>query len=125
MLAVNWMTAEALGITESEKDALVKTLYMLESGELVYTSWNKPTTNKGFNMVGVMAVKPCGTVGCILGWARTFDKEAFRTQEWWTPFDQKMRPLFAPDGFGDGHFTVSQAAHALRTYFVTGTPDWA
>lgn len=122
MLAVNWMTAEALDITESEKDALVKTLYMLESGELEWT--DRPNIPNGFNMTDIMIKSDCGTQGCILGWARTFDERAFPGSSG-RNFPRKMNALFMPSNYRYENYTVAEAAHALRTYLVTGTPDWA
>lgn len=119
MLANSFKSAEELKITECEQRALVKVLGMLERGELV-ESGKAPTVPNGFNMGVLRTEAKCGTVGCILGWAIMVDNQAFPRG-----CTHVTIPLFTPHNYWTKSYTVAQAAHALRTYLVTGTPDWA
>lgn len=122
MLAQNFKTADELGLTEKGYQGLHRVLRMLEGGELVYTPHN--TIPNGFNMNATWYENECGTVGCIGGWAGFYDKngatEGFRLPN----RDANLGALFCPRGRYSTNYTAEQAAHALRTYLVTGQPDW-
>lgn len=123
MLAQNFRTAEELGLTEKGYAGLHKVLRMLEGGELVYT--RVPNVPNGFNMNSCWEQNECGTVGCIGGWAGFYDKKGF-VEEMLLPTTPNTRlgPLFCPPDRYSKHYSVEQAAHALRTYLVTGQADW-
>lgn len=123
MLAQNFKTAEELKITTAEQESLISVLHMLDRGELKWTLWDTPIPH-GFNMSRVLDELECGTVGCICGWARKLNPDAKFEKYKGTALEK----LFMPAGWSngtDGGFTVEQAAHALRTYLVTGEPEWA
>lgn len=125
MLASNFKTAEELGLTDAAHDAFIKVLHAMERGELKWTPRDKPIPN-GFNMQLVWDERSCGTVGCIAGWARHFGLESGSFTCWGrTSHNLKaLNELFTPNGYYSGLHTVEQAAHALRTYLVTGKPEW-
>lgn len=139
MLAQNFQTAEALGITDTELDALIKVLGMLERGEL----------DGHFDMGNWL--NHCGTVGCIAGtahivtdgvafpWVRdlmAFFRGEDRGLSWKAVTSYpRNRPflwdLFTPEdeaesvGIGLGAIKPAQAAIALRNYLSSGEPRWA
>lgn len=131
MLAQSFMAAVDLKITEAQRDALIKTLVLMETGKLQYVevtgkigSFRKTRKFTGhFNMRSWRdEIKGCGTVACIGGTAEMIGN---------VDFDH------IPDGLyqlfftmyrrnGDGviqDITVEQASRALRNYLTTGKPD--
>jgi len=131
MLANNFMTPSALGISDAELDALVKVLGMLERGEI---------PEDQFTMRRVQ--HPCRTPACLCGWAnhvsagRAFphapshpmmfgNTDAYRPR--WRGLPRKVLELF---GVGGGPAdpvyaaTRSQAAIALRNFLTHGEPRW-
>ncbi len=112
MLAQNFLTAEELNLTDKAHAALIKVLGMMDRGELVWTTRNKPVPN-GFNM---------GTIGCIKGWAEKVGGDGVWIRNYMA--NCYVSDLFMPPAWRDGLHTLEQAAHALRTYLVTGTPEW-
>ena len=131
MLAQNFKTAEELGMEKGAYEAHLKVLKLLEQGEVTHISvfgkraWGleEPISN-GFNMAPVWIEDSCGTVGCLLGWAHYFGASkvnAFMTSgtsEQRTAYNRLTMPTRADSR------TVDEAAHALRTYLVTGKADW-
>lgn len=61
MLARNHLSAEALAITQEELEALLRLRGALERGEI-------PASEFGMDVL--WHKRWCGTVGCLLGWAR-------------------------------------------------------
>jgi hypothetical protein len=130
MLARNVLSAEALGLTDVQLDALVAVLGMLERGELRWiSSVANPAEARGdfFNMGTVMAKWECGSVGCIVGWADAISSGAFAG--FLSHLDRRHRnpPLF--DLFTGGRYdlryiSAAQAAAALRNYLANGRADW-
>lgn len=133
MLAQNFKTPAELGKTADEFDALVKVLGMLEREECefvpgdFYENRHKPLPKVGFSMSVVFETKHCGTVGCIVGWARHFGgKYVFacprdeQNREW-----QNWMQLIAPPNWREGKYTAAQSAIALRNYLTHGQPNWA
>ena len=129
MLANNFMTPSALGISDAELDALVKVLGMLERGEI---------PEDQFTMRRVQ--HPCRTPACLCGWAnhvsagRAFphvpshpmmfgNADAYRPR--WRGLPRKVLELFGvgggPVGSGlRGHSIAggdraSQLSHPWRT----------
>jgi hypothetical protein len=134
MLATNFKTAEELKLIPEAYVALQRVLRMLEDGTLVHTQTTRPIKN-GFNMNTLMDRSECGAVGCIGGWALTFMEGTRFTEFSHGPEAEAIAQLFYPKtraclkttidwGWGWSSFTVDEAAHALRTYLVTGTPEW-
>ncbi len=132
MLANNFMTPSALGISDVEFEALVKVLGMLERGEI---------PDEQFTMRRVQ--HPCRTPACLCGWAnhvsagRAFplQREAgatiFSTATYGPRWREMPRPLRDLFGYGgrptDPVYaaTPSQAAIALRNFLTRGEPRWA
>ncbi len=127
MLAQNFLTAEELGLTEKGYQGLHKVLRMLEGGELVYSPRRPHALSKippnGFNMATCWDKHECGTVGCIGGWAGFYNEKGWVDGMKDERVKSNLHMLFCPKS-PRSHYTVDQAAHALRTYLVTGTPDW-
>ena len=134
MLANNFKTPSALGISDAEFDALVKVLGMLERGEI---------PDDEFTMRRVQ--HPCRTPACLCGWAnhvsagRAFPLHAtpsrlgmFKIGETygprWKELPPQVRNLF---GYGGRPIdpvysaTPAQAAIALRSFLTHGEPRWA
>jgi hypothetical protein len=131
MLAQNFKTAEELGISEAQKDALSKTLVLLETGKLKHTSPPDDFTYLGgtesftgqFNMnCWRHTFKECGSICCIGGTAELIGNVDF------TFALGKLQGLFYPPievvGTDWGRITPSQAATALRSYLTTGDARW-
>ena len=134
MLASNFMTPSALGISDVEFDALVKVLGMLERGEIA---------DDQFTMRRVQ--HPCRTPACLCGWAnhvsqgRAFPLHATSTRPWplsgittygprWKELPPRVRELFAYGGrTTDPVYTATpaQAAMALRSFLTQGEARWA
>lgn len=127
MLAQNFKTPEELGVTEKGYVGLLKVLRMLESGELVWTPPYSPIPN-GFNMARCWEEHTCGTIGCIggyAGWYPGWYPNAINTGiSHGGGKGNSLGKLFSPPNWGSGHYTVDQAAKALRSYLVTGEADW-
>lgn len=125
MLAQNFKTAKELGLTKKGLEAYIKTLRMLESGELVYTPQGHFVPN-GFNMATVWVEEAsCGSIGCIIGWAQHLagPNQMYLRRE--TDSKSAMDHLAMPPNWGSGQYTVDQAAKALRSFLVTGEADWS
>lgn len=127
MLASNFKTADELGLVPEAVPALIKVLGLLERGELAWVTWERPCKIKnGFNMAPHWVSDQCGSMGCILGWARQLEpaicaklySSLCPTQDQIYQMGRLTTPPYA------SHRTVAEAAHALRTYLVTGTADW-
>ena len=125
MLAQNFLTAKALGITEVEVEALIKVLGMLERREIT----------KRFVMHTTISETPCGTVACICGWAHIASNgKAFpeaSIHNCGNAFHARLSPE-AIDLFGYNcapeilrNRTDTQAASALRNYLTLGEARWA
>ena len=133
MLANNFMTPSALGISDAEFDALVKVLGMLERGEI---------PDGEFNMRRVQ--HPCRTPACLCGWANyvsagqafplyaptrpTFFSNAGGYGPRWRDLPRQLLQLFGYGGRPTDPVyaaTPSQAAIALRSYLTHGEARWA
>ncbi len=125
MLAQNFKSAEELGLTEKGYRGLIKVLGMLEREELVHSP--EPYRSRipnGFNMRACWNESACGTVGCIGGWAGFYNNRGWVAGNV-LPGEANLHELFCPIGYDRSNYTVEQAAHALRTYLVTGHAEWA
>jgi len=126
MLAQSFLSAADLGITEPQKEALMKTLVLLETGKLKHVPWSpdmRHVDSKGrtfdgyFNMAASFAIADCGTVACIRGTAMMISGEDFMS-----PMPDGLKQLFYHWKGGDPD--DSQAATALRSYLTTGDAKW-
>ena len=134
MLAQNFKTAAELGLDQPSYDAHFKVLHALERGEMIHTKLERdyrgrysidlPVPN-GFNMGPREFVRENGTCRCILGWADMYREDNKKTST--VGFTEAQSAAYArlinPTSANDR--TVDEAAHALRTYLVTGEAEWA
>ncbi len=112
MLAQNFMTAKDLRIRDNEHAALITTLYALERGEL----------DDKFDMDTWWAETPCGSIGCIAGWAWHFMRGRKISFDEFTMY-ATLDELFVP-ALGTYSINTAQAASALRNYLTHGKPMW-
>jgi hypothetical protein len=120
-----FMPATDLGITEVERDALIKVLKMLESGQI---------SDDQFNMSILM--NDCHTVGCLCGWANIVsDGKAFpgvdgrlsQASATLGNLPSELKKLFWTGIFNIFRLwrpTTEQGAAALHTYLTTGKSGW-
>lgn len=122
MLAQNFMSAEALEISEEHRDALIVTLRAFESGRI---------TAKDFDLDEWVFTNSCGTVRCIGGWVEFLNPGVLFASAWANGMlPSELDDLFSPiayrmGGHFDGDCTVAEATMALRNYLTIGSPDWA
>lgn len=128
MLAQNFKSADELRVTEQQKDALAKTLVMLETGRLVHVAVDAygipgDAFTGHFNMDSWNHATKCGSVCCIGGTAELIG--GFKFEEYRLPIN--LYRLFYPEDVGISYveITAEQAARALRSYLTTGDPKWA
>jgi hypothetical protein len=102
-----FLSAEALGITESQRDALITVLGMMERGEI---------TEETFHMA-----MWCGTSCCIGGHASLVGgRNLFACAR-----PRELEGLFYPRVSGGFRVTnPRRGALALRSYLSTGTANW-
>lgn len=124
-------TAEELGITETERCALVQVLAKLQSGEIDDSHFKMETWKQ-----------KCGTVGCIAGWCNIVSNgEAFPAlttiqnkedasygldASWMSKMPSAMKNLFGVD-YGWGTLIRAKASHgiaAIKQYLSGKTVDW-
>lgn len=131
MLAQSFQSAEDLDISEAEKDALIKTLVLMETGKLThapigagYYPDTGPFTGQ-FNMIHWNSAHRCGTVACIGGTAELVGGVSFR--ETAAGVNEQLYRLFMPDLPEEqwNGITPAQGARALRSYLTTGEANWA
>jgi hypothetical protein len=129
MLAQSFKPAAELGITEPQRDALMKTLVLLETGKLVHTtryaSARGPRPFTGHFNMKRWGLEPtdCGTVACIGGTAEIISGINFFD----CLYDPGLHELFYAQGSRKEmrDITPAQAATALRSYLTTGNANWA
>lgn len=125
MLAQSFKTADDLGISKVEQEALIKVLGMLERGDLIDVSFGTECDN-GFNM-GTSG-EGCGTPACIGGWAanlmgisqldylnRYSYSKSYRNPALYELFWNETACETAK---------AADAATALRSYLTTGEARW-
>ncbi len=134
MLMQNFKSADELGITEPQFDALRKTLVLLETGKLQHAIDFEYRDGDGalqftghFSMDDWGALASCGTVACIGGTAELVGKlepdelYVIATRD----TNPALRGLFYPDlDMNWDNITPDQAATALRSYLTTGDAKW-
>jgi hypothetical protein len=120
----NFLTAYDLAIKDRERDALIKTLGLMESGHVKHVEIGDTDTitdnveelTGGFNM----GVWNCGTAACIGGTAEIIGKITFVCSS------EHLFELFYPEGGMDYRtITVEQGAKALRNFLTTGEASWS
>lgn len=132
MLAQSFLSADDLELSERQRDALIKTLVLLETGKLTHVHANDISigfelddyTNYKFSGYFNMAVwhehYNCGTVACIGGTAEMIGQVEFNPG-----ISAALRELFYPRRHvALANVTVKQAAQALRNYLTTGHAHW-
>jgi hypothetical protein len=128
MLAQAFKSAIELGLSDPQRDALVKTLVLLETNKLEHVPaeavrWDcarASEMNRHFNMCISYGVAECGTVGCIRGTAErvgTVEFPVFSGPE-------GLYQLFYDAGAINRDASVEQASTALRSYLATGDARW-
>jgi hypothetical protein len=137
MLAQNFKSATDLKITEKQKQALIKTLVLLETKKLTHMEKpisslefkdNHPVLGKFFNMdVWASTYESCGTVSCIGGTAEIIGGPGVYFSAISSDFPKNLLDLFYPNTIMPELYediTTEQAATALRNYLTTGKPNW-
>lgn len=138
MLARNFLTPVELGLSDAKHAALVKVLGMMERGELILVPYAKvvegtndslcfaPLGEKftGHFHMAVWNVKhTCGTVACIGGTAELVGGVKFENECEMEVESIELNRLFYPSR--SDKRTIEEAAHALRTYLMTGRAEWS
>ena len=127
MLAQSFQSAADLGISEPQKEALMKTLVLLETGKLVHATefnhdFGEEAFSGHFNMAHWKDTASCGTVCCIGGTAELIGGVDLSTT---MGADGSLQELFCPSDVADWKsVTPAQAARALRSYLTTGDAKW-
>ncbi|HDA7126280.1 TPA: hypothetical protein O5T86_001284 [Staphylococcus aureus] len=130
MLMQSFQSAADLGISEAQKEALMKTLVLLETGKLKHVPIPGETDglrtfgfSHQFNMSDWGAPSPCGSICCIGGTAELIggleEYELFKASENNRGLDVLF---FSASGMSAN---TSQTARALRSYLTTGDAKWA
>jgi hypothetical protein len=137
MLAQSFMSAADLGISDQQRDALQKTLVLLETGKLEHipTALSLPDEEQEvvppefggtFNMRWWSFAHNCGTAGCIGGTAEMISGVGFGMWGAHPGLSKLFWPVSIFEKEEDlDSITTSQAAHALRSYLTTGDAKWA
>jgi hypothetical protein len=135
MLMQNFKSATDLGITEPQKNALMKTLVLLETGKLTHVPdkeikgdmpKGKRTFSGMFNMgawSGADAHR-CGTICCIGGTAELIGNVTFGGGFGRGIESPALKGLFYPSIDSWDSITTEEAATALRSYLTTGDARW-
>lgn len=138
MLAQNFKPAAELKLTDLQKEALIKTLVLLETKKLKHAypdrSVSEPVGFTGhFNMGWWELLAACGTICCIGGTAELIGDLKPDELDKATYYNPALKNLFYPFYPGKGglrisvemqHITPDQAATALRSYLTTGDARW-
>jgi hypothetical protein len=126
-----FLPASTLGIEASERDALIKSLDVLESGTIAarpphakYVGLTSVGyTPRLFDMSLVVWDSDCGTACCILGLARWVMKDQNILNGAVYPDHSANSLLFPVNGITCTD--PKKGARALRSYLETGDPKWA
>src|SRR5271170_4938369 len=131
MLAQSFKTAKDLGLNNAERNALIKTLVLLETEKIKHagfsTSWDLEYDGKftgHFNMATWGRAAPCGTVACIGGTADRIG-QLERSIADSARGNRALSELFNPSCIDICQWveiTPEEAARALRSYLTTGDP---
>lgn len=135
MLAQNFKPAAELKLTELQKEALIKTLVLLETEKLKHAypdrRISEPDGFTGhFNMSWWELPAACGTICCIGGTAELIGDLRPDELDKATYDNPALKNLFYPGRGGPRisvemqHITPDQAATALRSYLTIGDARW-
>src|SRR5579872_209917 len=139
MLAQNFKTAKDLGLSDHRFESLVKTLGVLERGEVKHVRIVDDLFEEGkefaipekfdglFNMDNTFTRANCGTAGCIAGTCDWLFKTDFAPEgNLALDLNFELLKLFCPniDWYYWPKITVDQAARALRNYLSCGEARW-
>jgi hypothetical protein len=132
-----FLTAEYLGLTEEQHEALIAALDALESGAVNYREnhaayypvvpCKEAKLPHNFNMDTWRGEDGCGTVCCIGGLAEVMAQKSVFTS---CDIPEYLDRLFYPSYKYDdsvrefSEINAKQAAAALRNYLTTGEPKW-
>lgn len=130
MLASSFLSADHLGLSPLQHEALIHVLGVLERGELRHVVDYDEAA--GGDVVGfTMGTFACGSVHCIGGWADRLYGTNFAGLSLLKDYeDRRWFALYAlfygdPDAAVElDDVTVAQAAEALRNYLTTGSARW-
>lgn len=127
-----FLPAKQLGLKEKERDALIKTLLLMEAGKMKHRSRapaDRPISEGkyGFNMGVWKAHWDCGTVCCIGGTAELVgglrhDSLGYRSSMLARSGKPDLFDLFY--NYGGGSPPPERAARVLRSYLTTGKTKW-
>lgn len=132
MLMQNFKSADELGISEPQADALRKTLVLLETGKLRHVSFRELGDHVRrdfifsgqFNMSTYGYSHACGTAACIGGTAELISDAKFIGVD----RPNALTELFYMDSVDNQDMddvTPAQAARALRSYLTCGDAKWS
>jgi hypothetical protein len=135
MLMANFKSASDLGITEPQKEALMKTLVLLETGKLTHVPdpiespeyiipFEERQFSGEFNMSSWSKSHHCGTVCCIGGTAELVGSLPVYSLDPSCASNAGLHNLFYPQVGGYNQITPAQAARALRSYLTTSDAKW-
>lgn len=111
MLQQNFKTAAELSLPPATYEGAIKVLGMMERGEIKPEQFTMMSAHITRQINGVMQCQ-----SCIAGWVH----QVTNTIPGGLPYN-----LVCPTGYQYDKYSLEQAMHALRTYLVTGTPEWA
>lgn len=126
MLAQTFKSHKDLHISEKMYDALVKVYWLLVDETIPEQLFCMGTIGQPKMVKG----SPCGTAGCLLGWARTIEPALHNGAHYDAGFRSgNLGKLFYPLVAGKrGHAQLDAnrglAVKALHNYLTTGKADW-
>jgi len=130
--SANFLPRETLGLSEPQYCGLVKTLALLESGELDH--WNPELGFSHFDMAVWQkpATHNCGSVCCLGGTASMLmgRHNIYGPGSWLCTNRPELFRVFYPNGeffsrrHPGWHGTTKEAAMVLRHYLETGNGNW-
>lgn len=127
--------AAQLGLTSEQRNSLIKTLKLMESGKITHIKttrlcvkgWATLRKNKNgllFNMSDWRADYDCGTVACIGGTAELIAGAHIFEGAFSLPSRNQLYKLFFGNLGVQQSTTDVEAARALRGYLETGKTNW-
>ena len=122
-----------LGLTQAERDALIKALLLMENGQVKhvpgsnFNTYNAAQDKMPFNMAHWHREYDCGTVCCIGGTAELvgglpLNSLAEKASKLVLYGDSNLHTMFFHWNGGDP--TEKRAARVLRGYLTTGQTRW-
>lgn len=137
-MAKKYLSAKELGISPGAREALMKTIKALETGNIKYKhasqlKWegggkrsNRPKRPaKFFNMDYWRAYPDCGTVGCIGGWMKYFGWNGGKQTDALGQLFYEYPKQKTPFASCEKRITGKRAARVAKNYLRTGEVDWS